>query len=144
MKIAYSALLAGGLFALLGGYESLGTAQAQDGGLGQNGGVFGRNGSIFSQDRSGVPFGVKLLKSDTTSCSGMLVASNIGNSANDVQGLRPGEQRVYQVQRKDVPWACLSQDSASSGKMICPDGTNQIRLTLDRNVAKFECFGRGR
>ncbi|HEX5418991.1 MAG TPA: hypothetical protein VFY39_03260 [Gammaproteobacteria bacterium] len=158
MKIAFSGLLAAGVFVLLGGYESLGTAQAQDrGGDGQvfgpqngvvfgqqRGGISGRDGGVFSQNPPGVPFGVKLLRSDTTSCQGVLLASDIGNAANGVQGVRPGEQRVFEVVRKDVPWACLSQDSASSGKMICPQGTNQVRLTLDRDVAKFECFGRAR
>jgi hypothetical protein len=145
MRTAWIVFAAGIPLALLSGIHSLGTdSLAQDRGVFDRG-VFDRNSDIFGrdEDRSDIPRDVDLLKADDTECQGALLASGL-QGASDVQSVGRGEQRIFQVEYQNVPWACLSAKTARSGTMECPDGTRYVRITHQADVAKFECFGRGR
>lgn len=139
MKSAWIAFAAGVPLAMLSGIESLGTvSHAQDRGIFQQGGriVFDRGDETDLRD-------MKVLKSDDTECQGALLASGLEGAA-DIQSVRRGEERVFAVEKQNVPWACLSDKSARSGTMECPDGTSRVRITHEGDVAKFECYGRER
>jgi hypothetical protein len=131
--------------ALLSGIPSLGTdSMAQDRGVFDRG-IFNQNQDVFGrdQDRYGLPRDAEMLKADDTECQGALLASGL-QGASDVQSVGRGEQRVFQVEYQNVPWACLSPKTARSGTMECPNGTQYVRITHQADVAKFECFGRRR
>ncbi len=125
MKFAMLAITAG----LLVGAGTLAHADNDDQGV-----FYGGNSSAFSN---------KVLKTDTTSCQGTLLASGLGQVSNDVHAVRPGNQRTFDIANQNVPWACLGHDTADSGTMVCPANSSRIRLSLANNEAKFECLGRG-
>ncbi len=127
MKIAMFAITAG----LLAGAGALAHADADD--IGQ--GVFyGGNNSPFSS-------GNKVLKTDTASCQGTLLASDLGSVADNVHAVRPGNQSTFEIANQNVPWACLSASFAHSGTMTCPANSSKIRLGVANGEAKFECLG---
>lgn len=137
MRTVWRAVAAGVALCLLSGIESLGTdsyAQNQ------------RLASADDRDSGQVelPDGAQLLKSDTTSCRGTLLASNLGRYGGDVYSVEREGQSVFQVIGNRIPWACLGQDFARSGTMACPDATSYLRLSLRGDQAIFECFGAGR
>jgi hypothetical protein len=108
--------------------------------------IFDRDRPVFERgrDRNGLPTGATLLRADDTACQGALLASGLGRNADDVHGIRSGDQEVFSVADTSVPWACLSESTARAGVMQCPNGTTDVRISHDGNVARFECYGRDR
>jgi hypothetical protein len=108
--------------------------------------IFDRDRPIFERERDGdgLPYGATLLRAADTACQGALLASGLGRNADDVHGIRRGEERVFSIENLNVPWACLDASSARSDVMQCPEGTTDVRLSHDGNVARFECYGPGR
>lgn len=147
MRHAWLAFAAGAPLALLSGIQALGTvsmAQDDDRGLFDRGSIFDDDDRDIFRDesRSGLPRDMEMLKADDTECQGALVASGLAGA--NVQGVGRGEQRVFEVENQNVPWACLGSETARAGTMVCPDGTRYVRITHDGDVAKFECYGRKR
>lgn len=145
MKRARITVTVGTPLAMLFGLGSVGFAQ--------DGGIFDRDrdrnvfdSPIFEQDRDreGLPYGATLLRAVDTECQGTLVASGLGRDGDDVHGIRLDEEQVFRVADQSVPWACLAARSARSDVMECPDGTTDVRISHDGNVARFECYGPGR
>lgn len=138
MKRARIALSAG---ALLCGFAST-VAFAQDDDIFDSDferEVFDR---VFDEDRDGgLPNGATLLSSGDTECQGALVASGIGRDGEDVRGIQQGEERVFRVADRSVPWACLGPRSARADIMECAEGTTDVRISHEGNVARFECYG---
>lgn len=150
MKRAFIAWSAAVPLALFTGFASLGTVGvAQDNGLDRifdrdrdrDRGVFDRDRPFFERDGDELPTGATLLGADQAECEGGLVAAGIGRDGGDLHGVRQGEVRVFDVADQVVPWACLSARSAHSGVMECPNGTTDVRISRDGNVARFECYG---
>ena len=145
MKRARNVLSAGMPIALLCGFGSVGTAAyAQDDGIfDRDRGIFDRDRPVFERDRdrSGLPSGATLLRSGDAQCEGALLASGVGRDGTDVHGIREGEEQVLRVADQNVPWACLGPTSARADVMECPNGTTDIRISHEGNVARFECYG---
>jgi hypothetical protein len=141
MRHAWIAFAAGVPLALLCGIQSLGTVgMAQDRGISDR--TLERYRDIFARGDE-LPRDVEVLKSDDTACQGVLVASGL-EGGSDVQSVGRGEERVFEIENQNVPWACLGEKTARSGTMVCPGGTSHVRITHDADVAKFECYGRKR
>lgn len=145
MRRARTALRAGAPLALLCGFGSLGTiGHAQDDGIfDSDSGIFDRDEPLFERDRdrSGLPYGATLLGSGDAQCQGALVASGIGRDGSEVHGIREGDEQVLRVADQRVPWACLGPSSARADIMECPNGTTDVRISHEGNVARFECYG---
>jgi hypothetical protein len=137
MKRVGLAFAAGIPLALLSGFESLGTVS-----IAQNRGILDEAREILSGSNDEIPSDMKLLKADETGCEGNLLASGL-EGHGDVQSIARGDERVFGLKDKNVPWACLTDKTARSGTMTCPDPTTHVRITHEGDVARFECYGRG-
>lgn len=144
MKRARIAVTVGTPLALLFGLAPMGFAQ--DGGIfdrDRDSSIFEGDRPVFEQDRDreGLPYGATLLRAVDTECQGALLASGLGRDGDDVHGIRLEGEQVFRVTDPSVPWACLTASTAQSDVMECPEGTTDVRISHDGNVARFECYG---